>query len=83
VAKRHRRWIRLRPHVYICTTCGTGKIHAREGGAWVVTYHAPDGRSFTARQVPACEVGPKTAAALEKYAALITAGGVPKEHRHE
>lgn len=78
---RHR-WVRLREHVYVCKRCGTGKVNAeKEPGWWVTTYHCPNGFSAESRVVPPCEPGPKTVAALAKYADVIAAGGVPKEAR--
>lgn len=77
---RHKRWIRLREHFYICRHCGTGKENIELGGTWGTVYHTPDGVSRTWRFTPPCQPGPRTAAALAKYAELIAAGGVPKEN---
>lgn len=65
---RRHSWLKLRIHVYICRRCGCGKVNAqREGGAWFATFHLPTGASVESRTVPACEVGPMTAAALGKH----------------
>lgn len=74
---RHKQWIRLREHVYICTHCGTGKEHVSDGG-WRTMYYLPDGTKHYARTVPPCDPGPQTATILKRYAATIAAGGVPK-----
>lgn len=75
---RHR-WTRLREHVYICRKCGCGKVNEKIGNEWQTTYHRPDDISEIANAVPACVVGPRTNAAIDKYADLIAAGGVPKK----
>jgi hypothetical protein len=68
---RHR-WVKLREHVYICRKCGTGKVNAQDGdGRWFATFNRPDGRSIVAARVPACEVGPRTAAHLAKHAEAL------------
>jgi hypothetical protein len=69
---RHR-WQKLRLHTRICRQCGAGKVNAFVDGAWVTTYHLPDGSSRELRRTPPCERGPKTDAYLAKYAAEIAA----------
>jgi hypothetical protein len=69
---RRHRWCKVRLHVYICRTCGTGKVNAQDaGGAWFATYHRPDGTSVRSAHVPRCEVGPMTAKYLAKHAAVL------------
>jgi hypothetical protein len=64
--------VKLRLHVYLCRKCGTGKVNAQDAtGRWTPTWHRPDGTSIAASTTPPCEVGPKTAAALQKYAAAL------------
>lgn len=66
--KRHS-WVKLRLHVYICRECGTGYVnHQQPNGRWVRTYHLASGRSIALDHVPTCEKGPRTEAALRKYA---------------
>lgn len=69
---RHK-WLKLRVHVYICRTCGTGKVNQQVGNDWETTYHMPDGTSEVRRYVPPCEVGPKTERYLAKYATELAA----------
>lgn len=70
--ERHR-WLKLRLHVYICRKCGTGRVNAQVAGGWRTTYHRPDGTSEVLSHVPPCERGPKTDAALAKYATELAA----------
>jgi hypothetical protein len=67
------RWVKLRLHVYICRTCGTGKVHAQRRGAWITTYHRPTGQSVESQHVPPCELGERTAVYLATYADAIAA----------
>jgi len=48
--------------------------------AWVSTWHRADGTSFEGGPTPPCEVGTRTAAALTKYEAAISAADF---ERHE
>jgi hypothetical protein len=66
-ASTRHRWLKLRIHVYICRTCGGGKVNALDGGHWQTTYHLPDGRSIVLAKTPACVPGPRTRAYLAKY----------------
>ena len=77
---RHRAWVPLRKHVYICAGCGTGKENSQtDRGRWITTYHTPDGRSQVLSRTPPCVPGPRTAAALRKHAAAIAAADVEKK----
>lgn len=78
MSARHR-WVRVKVHVYICETCGCGKVNAEpQPSNWETRYFAPNGKSQT-RWTPPCEVGPLTAAYLKKYESAIAVGGLPKE----
>lgn len=68
-------WVKLRVHVYICRVCGMGKVHDPKD--WVATYHCSDGYSRRGGHTPPCEVGERTPAALQKYAAEIAAADNP------
>lgn len=72
IPQRHR-WLKLRLHTYICRKCGTGRVNALVSGGWQTTYHRPDGTSEVLSHVPPCERGPKTDAALAKYATELAA----------
>lgn len=64
---RHK-WVHLREHVYICRKCGTGRVNVELGeNTWAAHWFRPDG-SETVGLTPPCEIGPRTAAYLEKYA---------------
>ena len=67
--QRHK-WVRLREHVYICRTCGCGKVNTLTGtpSFWETTYHTPDGQSRVLSHTPACALGPKSEAYLAKHA---------------
>lgn len=67
---RHR-WSKLRAHVYICRTCGTGRVNSRDETGWLATWHRPDGSSILGGPTPGCVVGPRTEAALAKYATVL------------
>lgn len=77
-ARRTHSWLKLRVHVYICRTCGAGKVNALAGKEWVTTYHLPDGSSVTSAHTPPCEIGPKTEIYLQKYADEIAAAPIQK-----
>lgn len=65
---RHR-WVKLRLHVYMCRSCGTAYENRHQTmGNWERVYFLPTGETRRLRQVPACEPGPRTPAALKKYA---------------
>lgn len=65
-------WVKLRLHVYICRTCGLGKVNAqRANGKWFVTWHEPTGVSHTAAATPPCAVGPLTEKYLKKYESAL------------
>lgn len=81
--RRTHRWVKLRIHVYICRCCGAGKVNSQRGGEWITTYHLPSGKSIVSRHTPACEIGPKTAGALAKYAAEIAAAPARKPRAAE
>ena len=67
-ARRHS-WVKLRLHVYMCRTCGTGYLnHQHPNGSWVRTYYLPTGQTIALVHVPPCEPGARTAAVLRKYA---------------
>lgn len=68
---RHR-WTKLRLHVYICRSCGTGKVNKEHSGVWTTMYHLPDGSSVVSEHVPRCVIGPRTERALAKYASAIS-----------
>ncbi|MGE0464472.1 MAG: hypothetical protein AB7Q16_24150 [Vicinamibacterales bacterium] len=77
---RRHRWHKLRDHVYICQTCGTGKVNAQDaGGQWFTTWHTPDGRSVVSRHAPRCERGPRTAKylAAKGLGHLVPSGAAP------
>lgn len=67
---RHR-WAKLRTHVYLCRTCGTGRVNSHDDAGWVATWHRPDGSSVLGGATPGCAPGSRTAAALAKYAAVL------------
>ena len=69
---RHK-WVKLRLHVYICRTCGTGKVNTPHAGGWRAHWHTPDGRELVGTLTPDCALGPKTDAYLAKYADAIAA----------
>lgn len=71
VAVVRHRWQKLRVHVYICWTCGTGKVNALRAGMWETTYHRPDGTSVVSTHVPPCERGPLTDKYLARYADVL------------
>lgn len=69
-------WVKLREHVYLCRTCGMGRVNAqRRSGEWFTTFHKPDGRSVVAIHVPPCAPGRTTTKRLEHYRAQIAAAG--------
>jgi len=71
---RHK-WVKLRIHVYICRTCGCGRVNAQDlSGRWFATWHLPDGHSIATAKTPECAIGEKTQVYLAKYAAEIAAG---------
>lgn len=76
--RRRHAWVKLRLHVYICATCGTGKVNENRHGQWVTTFHLPTGRSLDSRHVPACVVGPKTERYLAAHADTIRRAGEMK-----
>lgn len=63
---RHR-WTKLREHVYICRTCGMGRVNAEAHGWWKTTWHKPDGTHIVDTHTPPCAVGPFTEKYLAKY----------------
>ena len=68
---RHR-WVKLRVHVYICRVCGTGRVNSCDETGWSATWHRPDGTAVVAPPTtPPCVKGPRTEAALAKYAQQI------------
>lgn len=70
---RHR-WVKLRIHVYICRTCGCGRVNAQDmSGRWFATWHLPNGESVVTIKTPECAVGEKTQMYLAKYATEIGA----------
>lgn len=77
---RHR-WVKVRPHVYICRQCGCGKVNALGRDGWRTTFHRPDGTAVVATHVPACATGPRTGAYLTHHASAI-ACAVPARRRH-
>ncbi len=78
---RRHRWVKVRPHVYICQQCGCGKVNAQTpGGEWVTTFHRPDGTSAVSRHVPPCETGARTRAYLDHHTSAI-ACAPPSERR--
>lgn len=77
---RHK-WVKLRIHVYVCKTCGMGRVNHEDSGEWRTTYHYPDaiGTSRVETHVPPCIIGPRTERHLAKYAKEISEW---KGHRH-
>jgi len=70
---RHR-WVKLRIHVYICRTCGCGRVNDQDmSGRWFVTWHLPNGKAIATAKTPECATGEKTQAYLAKYAKEIEA----------
>lgn len=69
--KRHR-WLKLRTHVYLCTSCGCGRENFHDADAgWMVRWHRSDGETAYGSPTPPCEPGPRGALALDKYAARV------------
>lgn len=55
--------------MYICRACGTGyRNHQNQSGRWVRTYYLSSGANVALTRTPPCEKGPRTEAALRKYA---------------
>ena len=68
-------WVKLRLHVYICRRCGMGKVN--DPDAFRTTFHCPDGAEVRGTKTPACEIGPRSLAALHKYANELAASKNP------
>ena len=74
IGPRHR-WVKLRVHVYICRVCGMGKEN--DPRKFTTTFHCPDGNSVRGSHPGPCVAGPRTEAALAKYATEIAAHDNP------
>jgi hypothetical protein len=65
-------WVKLKPHVYICRRCGSGRVNAQQSsGEWFTTWHRSNGESVVDVHVPPCEVGRETTRRLERYASAL------------